>query len=147
MAYGSGPPNFIRRKEYVSDVHANKQHLYLTSPLLSVISDYPLGLFIRRKNMLLINIQFNIHLDSLFQKSVIIPWAHSHLLLQVCLESRNWPGGAFVTDTIISSVQQSKRTVLLVSENYFESPWCQYQFTAAHYQVSSVSMVVWVQDE
>ena len=58
------------------------------------------------------------------------------MLFQVCMECRDWPAGKIQTETIIASVQQSKRTVLFVSESYFETKWCRYEFLAAHYQVN-----------
>ena len=57
---------------------------------------------------------------------------------QVCLESRDWLVGRFATDCVIASIEQSKRTVLLVSEHYFESPWTEYEFQVAHLQVSNL---------
>ena len=52
------------------------------------------------------------------------------------MEIRDWPAGAIRTETIIASVQQSKRTILLVSESYFDTQWCRYEFLAAHNQVN-----------
>ena len=61
---------------------------------------------------------------------------------KVCLESRDWLAGAFATDSVIASVEQSKRTILLVSEHYFQSPWLEYQFQVAHLQVSSPIIIL-----
>ena len=57
---------------------------------------------------------------------------------QVCLGSRDWLVGRFATDNVIASIEQSKRTILLVSENYFESHWTEYEFQVAHLQVSNL---------
>ena len=39
------------------------------------------------------------------------------------------------TDSVIASVDQSKRTILLVSKHYFGSIWTEYEFQVAHLQV------------
>ena len=53
----------------------------------------------------------------------------------LCLHYRDWPIGGGIAQTICESVEQSRRTIILLSENFMTSEWCQYQFKAAHYRV------------
>ena len=56
---------------------------------------------------------------------------HYHL----CLLYRDWPVGGSIAQTICESVEKSRRTIILLSENFMRSEWCQYEFQAAHYRV------------
>ncbi len=54
---------------------------------------------------------------------------------QLCLHYRDWPVGGGIAQTICESVEQSRRTIILLSEDFLRSEWCQYEFKAAHYRV------------
>ena len=53
----------------------------------------------------------------------------------LCLHYRDWPIGGAIAQTICESVEKSHRTIILLSENFMKSEWCQYEFKAAHYRV------------
>ena len=53
----------------------------------------------------------------------------------LCLHYRDWPIGGAIAQTICESVEKSRRTIILLSENFMKSEWCQYEFKAAHYRV------------
>ena len=43
---------------------------------------------------------------------------------RLCIHYRDIPGGAYMGDSIVRSVQASKRTILVLSENFLESEYC-----------------------
>ncbi|KAG8191886.1 hypothetical protein JTE90_019821 [Oedothorax gibbosus] len=55
---------------------------------------------------------------------------------QLCIHERNWLPGRFVSDNIVSSVQNSKRTIVLLSSNFIASPWFRLELRAAIFKVS-----------
>ncbi|RUS72983.1 hypothetical protein EGW08_019255 [Elysia chlorotica] len=54
---------------------------------------------------------------------------------RLCLHCRDIPSGAYMGDSIVRSVQASKRTVLVLSENFLESEYCKFEFQVAHEQL------------
>ncbi|XP_071135459.1 toll-like receptor Tollo isoform X2 [Mytilus edulis] len=54
---------------------------------------------------------------------------------KLCVHFRDFPIGACIADTIIRSVEESSRTIMIVSNNYLDSEWCQYEFQTAHHSV------------
>ncbi|CAH1243047.1 IGFALS [Branchiostoma lanceolatum] len=53
----------------------------------------------------------------------------------LCLHYRDFPVGACIATTIIESVETSRRTIILLSQNFVDSEWCALEFKAAHRQV------------
>ncbi|XP_078658140.1 uncharacterized protein LOC144903637 [Branchiostoma floridae x Branchiostoma belcheri] len=54
---------------------------------------------------------------------------------KLCLHYRDFPVGACIATTIIETVEASRRTVILLSQNFVDSEWCALEFKAAHRQV------------
>ncbi|CAC5412113.1 unnamed protein product [Mytilus coruscus] len=54
---------------------------------------------------------------------------------KLCLHFRDFPIGACIADSIIQSVEDSSRTIMIVSNNFLDSEWCQYEFQTAHHSV------------
>ncbi|XP_067675052.1 toll-like receptor Tollo [Haliotis asinina] len=56
-------------------------------------------------------------------------------LYKLCLHYRDFPVGDCIADTIIESIEASKRTIMLLSDNFLASEWCRYEFQTAHHHV------------
>ncbi|XP_028899001.2 toll-like receptor 4 [Zeugodacus cucurbitae] len=51
---------------------------------------------------------------------------------QVCIHARDWLAGGFITEQIIDSVEQSRRTLIVLSESFIASHWARMEFRMAH---------------
>ncbi|XP_035224084.1 protein toll-like isoform X2 [Stegodyphus dumicola] len=59
---------------------------------------------------------------------------------RLCIHERNWLPGRFITDNIIHSVQNSKRTIIVLSDTFISSPWFKMELRAAVVKVSEDKM-------
>ena len=54
---------------------------------------------------------------------------------KLCIHYRDFTVGAPIQENILTSVQESRRTILLLSRNFIQSEWCMLEFRAAHHKV------------
>lgn len=51
--------------------------------------------------------------------------------LNLCLHERDFTAGVGITDNIVKCISSSKHVVLILSKNFIESIWCQYEVQVA----------------
>lgn len=54
--------------------------------------------------------------------------------INLCIHYRHFVPGKFIHENIIDAVNNSKRTVLILTKNFLESEWCMMEFRAADVQ-------------
>ncbi|CAN8012409.1 unnamed protein product [Ixodes pacificus] len=56
-------------------------------------------------------------------------------MFKLCIHERDWLPGYNISWNIVNSVQNSRRTILVVSKDFLESVWFQVEFHTAYYQM------------
>ena len=51
--------------------------------------------------------------------------------LRLCIHHRDWLGGRDITDNIVESIEASRKSLLIVSNAFAASSWCQFELTLA----------------
>ncbi|XP_045782937.1 protein toll-like isoform X2 [Maniola jurtina] len=73
------------------------------------------------------------HQDELYVINTLVPKLKSgRNPLKLCLHYENWVIGDFIPSQITRSVEQSRRTIIVLSEHFLKSDWAQMEFRAAH---------------
>lgn len=73
------------------------------------------------------------HQDEHFVEHELLPGLEQGTpSFKVCIHARDWLAGAFITEQIIDSVEQSRRTIIVLSESFIASHWARMEFRMAH---------------
>jgi len=79
------------------------------------------------------------HQDSQYVEDVLLPGLEMpeddgkhHDKYKCIIHSRDWTPGAAIPDQILESVENSRRTVIILSEDYVSSMWSNMEFRTAH---------------
>jgi len=55
---------------------------------------------------------------------------------RLCLHYRDLPvASGYLSDAIVEAMEASRRTILVISENFLKGEWCRYEFKSAHLEV------------
>ncbi|XP_054087093.1 protein toll-like [Zeugodacus cucurbitae] len=73
------------------------------------------------------------HQDARFVNDILLPGLEQgEPQFSVCTHERNWLAGAYIPEQIIESVAQSRRTIIVLSQDFIESDWARMEFRTAH---------------
>jgi len=79
------------------------------------------------------------HQDSEYVENVLLPGLEMpedddkhHDKYKCIIHSRDWTPGVAIPDQILESVENSRRTVIILSEDYVSSMWSNMEFRTAH---------------
>ncbi|KAK3593117.1 hypothetical protein CHS0354_018245 [Potamilus streckersoni] len=67
----------------------------------------------------------------------LIPVLEKYFNYRICVHYRNFSVGAAIAENIVSSVESSKRVIVVLSKNFIESDWCHYEFQIAYQRLLS----------
>ncbi|XP_071453194.1 toll-like receptor 2 [Hetaerina americana] len=54
---------------------------------------------------------------------------------QLCLHDRNFALGGIITQNIVDSIEKSRKTILILSENFVDSQWCRWEMEMANHKL------------
>uniref|UniRef100_A0A182PVM9 TIR domain-containing protein n=1 Tax=Anopheles epiroticus TaxID=199890 RepID=A0A182PVM9_9DIPT len=75
------------------------------------------------------------HKDEAFITEHLVPTLERDPMnFKLCWHVRDWTPGEMITSQITSSVEQSRRTIIVLSSSFLESLWGQHEFRTAHLQ-------------
>ncbi|KAL0274505.1 UNVERIFIED_CONTAM: hypothetical protein PYX00_002607 [Menopon gallinae] len=78
------------------------------------------------------------HKDENFVVNTLVPELESgENPFKLCLHYRDWIAGEWIPNQIARSVENSRRTLVVLSPNFLESVWSRMEFRAAHKQALS----------
>ncbi|XP_020717317.1 protein toll-like [Ceratitis capitata] len=73
------------------------------------------------------------HQDQHFVNDVLLPGLEEGpTRFRICTHERNWLAGVYIPEQIIESVEQSCRTIIVLSQHFIESDWARLEFRTAH---------------
>ena len=61
---------------------------------------------------------------------------------RICLHDKDWIIGADIVDNIQYSIENSRKTVLIITNNFAKSNWCQCELAMAHHHLLSEVRII-----
>nr|XP_036226995.1 protein toll-like isoform X1 [Bactrocera oleae]XP_036226996.1 protein toll-like isoform X1 [Bactrocera oleae] len=73
------------------------------------------------------------HEQSDYVNQVLVPGLEKTApYFRICTHERNWLAGAYIPEQIVESVAQSRRTIIVLSQDFIASLWARMEFKTAH---------------
>ena len=69
--------------------------------------------------------------DVRFVRYEILPKLEDEFGLKLCVHARDFLPGNYIAENILEAILKSRKTVVILSENFLKSKWCQYEFHMA----------------
>jgi hypothetical protein len=81
--------------------------------------------------------------DEAFVAQILAPeLEYGNPPIRLCLHYRDLPvASGYLSDAIVEAMEASRRTILVISENFLKSEWCRYEFKSAHHEVLRSSSI------
>ena len=73
--------------------------------------------------------------DVLWVRDSLLPIVEGEMECSVCLHDRDWLAGIDIVDNISSSVLTSRKVILVISNAFARSQWCQLELTMAQHHL------------
>ena len=72
------------------------------------------------------------HDDDKWVFDTLMPKLEDEYGFHLCIHDRDFVPGAAITENIITAIESSRRVILVLTPNFVESKWCEYEFQLAH---------------
>ncbi|XP_076440381.1 uncharacterized protein LOC143279928 isoform X2 [Babylonia areolata] len=73
--------------------------------------------------------------DEMFVLHELYPHLERHLDFKLCMHFRDFPPGETIADNIIQAIENSRRTILVLSPAYVQSEWCRLEYQKAQHEM------------
>ena len=75
--------------------------------------------------------------DEAFVTQILAPeLEYGNPAFRLCLHYRDLPvASGYLSDAIVEAMEASRRSILVISENFLKNEWCRYEFKSAHLEV------------
>ena len=75
------------------------------------------------------------HRDVLWVKDVLLVEMEDKRNFKLCVHHRDFPAGDILEDVIVESIHKSRKTILLLTDEFVKSRWCDFEYRIARRQL------------
>ncbi|ESP00048.1 hypothetical protein LOTGIDRAFT_158275 [Lottia gigantea] len=70
----------------------------------------------------------------------LVPHLERNVDMKLCIHERDFQAGRLIIDNIVESIENSRRVLIVLSNNFARSEWCQFEMTLAQKHVLNRAM-------